>query len=431
MATIARARLGAFLLPNADPTAGKPGGAPITYPLYPCQIRYTADGAPQTIGSRGLLYSAAQTCTVRSGEGWRDLEPSNYFGGLMRWVDGIEMRYATTAVGGTNPIRLGWNLTPAGLIEYQRRVAELKNSGGLIYAPLPPGVDGTVKVILPENADDAVTMRYAIALDAATNRMDTSWRYYDPVDWKGYNVLPDGFLDPIDGGEATFASGDVLDGIQKIAGVAGNNWYWVIFKHPETGDLKAYLTQHIKSQENFFTKLGGNGVLAIQILGGVLALFTAGASIAAAAAITAAVKVEQAKAAASAAEQQQEHNAGVLQSQADFQEAQVTNQVDDFYISNQATFLAAGYDEAKWNSMSLQEKTDVIQLAADGRLQASPEAISAAVQVQKDLDSAIQSAAATAGTGVVATESVGSVGLLVALGAAGLIFGKTDRRSRR
>lgn len=401
-----------------DPTAGLPGGGPTTYPAYPCQIRYTADGLPQTNGTAQGLTTIK--CVLNPGGGWTDFDLTNPFDGLQKWVDGIGMYWSAENKPGIQGAHFGWNLTADGQAEYNARV---KAAAAVhpVYAPLPPGIDGTIKSISPWTVTDPVTMAYSIALAASPGWAKT-YVYYDPYDWTGYNVLPDGFMAPEDGGTATFAAGDVLDTIQKAEGVAPTEWYWMLYTNPTTGQIKTFLTQHIWQGGDIFSKLGSTGLLAIQILGTILGAVTFGISTVVAGLVTAAAKVDQAQVAAATATQQADHNAAVLQSQADAQTAQTTQQVDQFYTQNQDTFLVAGYDQAAWDALTLQQKTALIQQAANGQLQPTPAAITAAAQVQQSLDTAVQGVVATAGTGVPTTQPSGSGGLILAVGLGFLVF---------
>jgi hypothetical protein len=421
--------LGAFTV-RADPTAGLPGGAPITYPDYPCQIRYLSDGTVQSNGTLARSGIAGTPSCSLVGS-WVNYDMSKPFNGLKKYVDGIEMYYNAVGGAGFGAVPIGWNLTNAGKAEYARRVGLMK-AAPPIYAPLPPGVDGAIKQIKPETALDAATMRYSIALEAATQSgPDKRWRYYDPVDWSGHSVLPGGFFDPADGGKATFASGDALDFIQKEKGVAGDEWYWLLFEHPETGQLKVYLTQHISEPGGIFSKLGKNSTLAISIVGAILGVVTLGIATAAAAVIVAGIKAGQAKEAADQAVDQQEHDAEVQKAQADYQESQAAQQLDEFYAQNKVMFLAAGYDESRWRGLSIQDKTTLIQLASNGRLAPAPETVAAAEAVQREIDAAEQRAAAVAGTGAVATQSAGSVWMMLGIGVLGLIMSGGSKKSRR
>jgi hypothetical protein len=431
----ARKRSGAFRRPHlgvfapaVDPTAGERGGGPISVKANPCpsgQVRYLADGTAQA-SSVMVANPSGKGAQCSLPGTWANIDMSKPFDGLKMWVDDIEMVWSNEVVNPNLTSRgaqIGWNMTPAGETAYDAAITAM-TSQPIIYAPLPPGVDGTVKVITPYNISDPVMMQYSIALAAATAKgMDKSYRYYDPMDWSGYTVLPDGFLDPADGGEATFADGDVLDYIQQQKGVAGNEWYWILYTNPTTGEIKAYLTQHIWQGGDIFSKMTGTDLLAIQVLGAILGAVTFGAAAAAAAVITAAAKVDQTEVAASDAKQQASHDAAVQQSQTAFQTSQTTAQVDQFYQQNQATFLAAGYDQAAWDNLTLQQKTDLIQQAADGQLQPTPAAVAAAAQVQTDINTAAQGAIATAGTGASVTAAPsGSGGLLLGAGVLGLVL---------
>jgi hypothetical protein len=408
---------------SVDPTAGLPGGGPISVQFYPCPIRYLADGTAQTSEVPPRLPGGPTTGVCndpRSPSAWTNIDMSKPFNGLKRYLDGIEMVWMSTAAGGLSGTVIGWNVTHDGIQEYTKRVTA-KATESPIYAPLPPGIDGTVKRIPTETINDKVTLDYAIALDAATEKSpDSKWVYYDPVDWSGYTVLPDGFLAPEDGGTAVFASDDTLDGIQKQVGVAGNQWYWIIYTHPQTGQQKAYLTQHIKSKENIFTKMGKIGPLVISIVGTVLSPFTLGASEAVAAILDTTIALEQKKAAAAAAKAQGQHNAAVLQAQVDYQTTQVNQQADAVYQQNQTAFLAAGYTPTVWAGLTLDQKTALIQQAAAGQLQPTPAALAVIQQTAQAASQAVQSASAQAATGATVPSPGPSSGMLLLLGAGGV-----------
>lgn len=129
--------------------------------------------------------------------------------------------------------------------------------------------------------------------------------------------------------------------------------------------------QSIKSvreaEKKFMASKYGN--IAIGVMGGVLAPFTGGASLAAAAALTAANTAYQTRKAAKAAKSAAKAEAGQLQRQAASQEAAAARQIDDFFAQNREWFARYGIDQAKWNSMTFDQKVATIDAAAKGQLQ--------------------------------------------------------------
>ncbi|MGH8898768.1 MAG: hypothetical protein ACRDZ4_17535, partial [Egibacteraceae bacterium] len=108
------------------------------------------------------------------------------------------------------------------------------------------------------------------------------------------------------------------------------------------------------------------GGIIVSIAGAVLAPFTGGASVAAAAVLGSALKAWNAQQAASAAKQAASQNAALLQGQADAQTAALAAQIEKFYQDNQAWFLQNDITPAKWAQLTLQQKIDVINSAAKG-----------------------------------------------------------------
>jgi hypothetical protein len=409
-----------FTIP-VDPTAGQRGGAPITYPGYQCQIRYLADGTVQSNGtSVRHTMAGAPSCDLSSG--WVDYDLSKPFNGLKKWVDGIEFQYNAVGGAGFMATPIGWNMTTDGQREFGARSAAQRASGssadGSPYAPLPPGVEQTTPVD-PRNVSDPVMMEYAIAKDAASQHAPSAiYRIYDPFTWKGYQALPDGFLEPQDGGVWVLASDNVLDAVQKQFGIMKDPWYWMVATHPTTGQLRLFLAARDPSRSTIWSKLGKTGPLVISILGTVLAPFTFGASSAVAAVVDTAIALEQKKAAAAAAVRAGDHQAAVMSQQVADQEGQVNQQADAVYQQNQTAFLAAGYTSDKWAALTLDQKTALIQQAAAGQLQPTPAAVAVAQQTQQALDQAVQDATVKAGLGVPSTQaatSSGGIGWLLAI----------------
>ncbi len=129
------------------------------------------------------------------------------------------------------------------------------------------------------------------------------------------------------------------------------------------------------------------------VAGAVLAPFTGGASLALAAAVTTARQLYVAKIEAHKALVAGKAEAGAMQAQVDQQTAQVMQQADQVYAENQTYFLAAGYDQATWNSLSLDQKIDVLTQASNGTLKPTAAAIAAQQQVSQTATSAAASAA--------------------------------------
>lgn len=113
--------------------------------------------------------------------------------------------------------------------------------------------------------------------------------------------------------------------------------------------------EHVAGQ---IGKKYGNTI--ITAAGVILAPFTGGASLAAAAALTAANTAYQKKRAADKAKKLAKADAAKLQEEAKVAEDQLTKQVDSFYRDNQSWFMQRGITAEKWASMSLQQKIDAI-----------------------------------------------------------------------
>jgi hypothetical protein len=110
------------------------------------------------------------------------------------------------------------------------------------------------------------------------------------------------------------------------------------------------------------------GNVIIGIAGSALALFTGGASLAAASVLIAAKNMYDAKKAADKAKREAKKEAGALNAQADQAQAQVASQVDDFYNQNQAWFLQYDMTPEKWAKLDLDHKLAFINAGANGQL---------------------------------------------------------------
>lgn len=426
---IRRPGLGGFA-PPSDPTAGLPGGGPISYPGGPVnqtytgpqnQFRYLADGTAQQL----IFPKYFSGTNAGSWQNVTDIS-SVAFEGMKWYVDGIYFIYSATdpQSGARNP---GWHLSLPGAQEIYSRANAMRSSGNIIYAPLPPGVDQTT-IVSPSNntwstPPDSINVDYITAKQAASqNVRSNTYRIYDPFTWQGYQALPDGFMEPVDGGVWVLASDNVLDAVQQKFGIFADPWYWLVATHPTTGQERLFLVNRGPNISNIFTRLGKTGPMVISILGTVLAPFTLGISAAVAAVADTAIAIEQKKAAAAAAAAANQHQADVLQQQVNDQTVQVTAQADSVYQANQTAFLAAGYTQAIWNGLTLDQKTALLQQAAAGQLQPTPAAVAVAQQTQQTVANAIQSATVNAALGTQQPTSSGGVWLLLLGGGAALAF---------
>src|SRR5690242_8246577 len=137
--------------------------------------------------------------------------------------------------------------------------------------------------------------------------------------------------------------------------------------------------------------------IIMTVAGAVLAPFTGGASLAAAAVLTTARQLYAARIDTAKAVKAGKAEAGQMQAQVDQQTAQVTQQADDVYTQNQSIFLAAGYDQATWNGLTLDQKIDLIQQASNGTLKPTAAAIAAQQAAQQQIaQTTTQTATSTA-----------------------------------
>lgn len=414
---VRRPGLGGFAV-SADPTAGKLGGGPIQVGKYPCQIRYLADGTAQTSGTP----MAGGTCWMAGT--WTNIDMSKPFEGLKKYVDGIELVYSLNAGGGGVSGAVGgqpgWTVSPDGQSTFNARVAAMQAAGATdptaIYAPLPSGVEQIRMMSSEDGINDPVMMEYAIAKVASVGHApSTTYRIYDPFTWQGYQALPDGFMEPQDGGVWVLASDNVLDAIQKMFGIMADPWYWLIATHPTTGQERVFLVNRGPNVTNIFTRLGKTGPMVISILGTVLAPFTAGVSAAVAAVADTAIAIGQKKTAAVAAAASNQHQADVLNQEVSDQTVQVNQQADSVYNANQTAFLAAGYTPDKWAALTLDQKTALLQQAAAGQLQPTPAAVAVVQQTAQTVSQAVASATVNAALGTTPAPAPSSSGWLLAL----------------
>lgn len=354
-------------------------------------FRYLADGTPEQYGSFGRL-----GCRVPlSGSPWIPVTGSPP--GLRRWVDGIEQQYGERVLAGLATRGAGWQMTPAGKAEYDRRVKAMVDSGGVIYAALPPGVTQETPVSLDTGpigsgaTGDPVLQRYVMAWTAASQRPHAdAYTYVDPETGTGSNVLPDGYLDPDNGGEFEFLTGQRLDDVQRKYGVAGYHWYWIEYTHPASREKKIFLVQFIKHPSSLTDKLKQLAPTIVSVVGGVLAPFTFGISAAVSAVLVAGYQIREKRIAAERAKRQGDKAATAMSAAVAAQNADLARQVDDVYRQYPDMFVAAGYTPDRWAGMTLDEKLDVMQRASDGTLVPVATTAQVAQSVQQDVNQAVQ-----------------------------------------
>jgi hypothetical protein len=363
--------------------------------------------------------------------------PIKIFVNKGKTIDGIEFGYRENAIGvGIGSKSAGWFMTDASKAEYNRRIKALVDSGGVIYAPLPPGVEQTQTPTMMtgtfgrELNDDPAFLRYVIAWNAASQRPHAdAYKYVDPETGTGSNVLPDGYLDPDQGGAFQILSDQKLDDVQRKYGIAGYHWYWIDYTHPVTGDLRTFLVQFIKHPSSLTDKLKQLAPTIVSVVGGVLAPFTFGISAAAAAVVVAGMQIRQKRLDAEKAKREGNKAAAAMAAAVAAQDAGLSRQVDDVYHQYPDMFVAAGYTADRWAGMTLDQKLAVMQLASDGKL--VPVATTTQ-SVQQDVNQAVQNVShqiddqATAGTYDVYVEGV-KVGTGGTLDAASGILAKSTK----
>lgn len=122
--------------------------------------------------------------------------------------------------------------------------------------------------------------------------------------------------------------------------------------------------KEVKATEKIAKKYGN---VILTVAGAVLAPFTGGASLAAASLLVAANTMYQKKKAADAAKKAARADASSMTADASAQEAQTTQQVNDFYSQNQQWFQTQlGVTPASWGQLTLAQKIDLINSGASG-----------------------------------------------------------------
>ena len=147
--------------------------------------------------------------------------------------------------------------------------------------------------------------------------------------------------------------------------------------------------------------------IIITVAGAVLAPFTGGASLAAAAVLTTARQLYANKIDAHKAVVAGKKEAGAMQAQVDQQTVEVTKQADQVYADNQTIFLGAGYDQAAWNALTLDQKIDLIQQASAGTLKPTAAALAAQNQAENQINQAATQTATSTAAAATAPTSAG------------------------
>ncbi len=135
-----------------------------------------------------------------------------------------------------------------------------------------------------------------------------------------------------------------------------------ITKVHKAGERVAEKVEHAAGQVG---KKYGNVI--ITAAGAILAPFTGGASLAAAALLTTANTMYQKKRAAARAKQLSTADAKKVEAEAATAEAETLAQVNAFYSQNQQWFIDNGITPEMWAGMTLQQKIDAINRGATGQ----------------------------------------------------------------
>lgn len=112
------------------------------------------------------------------------------------------------------------------------------------------------------------------------------------------------------------------------------------------------------------------GQIVLPIVGAVLAPFTGGASLAAAAVLVTGIQVYKQKEAAEAAKRAGKAEANAMAAAVAQQEAELHTQADNLYNQYQGTFLAFGLTPDKWQALTITQKLEIIDALSKGELPA-------------------------------------------------------------
>lgn len=168
-------------------------------------------------------------------------------------------------------------------------------------------------------------------------------------------------------------------------GKAGDHHHWEYKRDSKTGELIAISVKN-KESGNFFSKVGRAVKpfvpIIIGVVGAVLAPFTGGASLAAAAVLSAAYSINQKRIATNKAKREGKAVAKQMQAQVNVESASLNKQLDDLFKQNPAIFAAAGITSAQWAGMSVDQKLAVVERINSGKMPSTAENVAAAADAQ-------------------------------------------------
>lgn len=122
--------------------------------------------------------------------------------------------------------------------------------------------------------------------------------------------------------------------------------------------------------------------IIITVIGAVLAPFTGGASLAAAAVLNAAYSIAMKAKQARAAKAANRKEAAAMQADVAAQTGDLNRQLDDLFAQNQGVFAAAGISQAAWSAMSVDQKLAVVERINSGNMPSSQDNATAAAEAQ-------------------------------------------------
>lgn len=120
----------------------------------------------------------------------------------------------------------------------------------------------------------------------------------------------------------------------------------------------------------------------LTVVGAVLAPFTGGASLAAAAALSAAYSIAMKAKQARAAKKANRAEAASMQAEVNHETSELNKQLDDLFAQNPQVFAAAGITQAQWSAMSVEQKLAVVERINSGTMPSSQENATAAAEAQ-------------------------------------------------
>jgi len=168
-------------------------------------------------------------------------------------------------------------------------------------------------------------------------------------------------------------------------GRAGQGYHWIYKRDNMTGELAAI---RVKNQEsgNFFSKVGRTlkpfVPIIIGVAGAVLAPFTGGASLAAAAVLSAGYQINQKRIQGNKVKRENRNAAKQIDKEVKAQTQQLNTQLDDLYKQHPEIFTAAGISSSKWNAMSVDQKLAVVDKINSGQMPSTAENVAAAADAQ-------------------------------------------------